>query len=74
LRKKAATRTHDPNERPVNGVKFIGVWDTVAAYGSPLEEITLGFSRYKVVSRKALKSSVFGTFYIINESSMAAYT
>ena len=46
LRKRAATRTHDPNERPVNGAKFIGVWDTVAAYGSPLEEITLGFSRY----------------------------
>jgi uncharacterized protein (DUF2235 family) len=46
LRSKAATQTHNPNERPVIGIKFIGVWDTVAAYGSPLEEITLGFSKY----------------------------
>ena len=46
LRSKAATQTHNPNERPVSAIKFIGVWDTVAAYGSPLEEITLGFSKY----------------------------
>jgi uncharacterized protein (DUF2235 family) len=46
LRAKTATLTHDPNDRPVGEIKFIGVWDTVAAYGSPLEEITLGFSKY----------------------------
>jgi uncharacterized protein (DUF2235 family) len=46
LRAKAATLTHDANDRPVKEIKFIGVWDTVAAYGSPLEEITLGFSKY----------------------------
>ena len=46
LRSKAAAQTHNPNERPVTAIKFIGVWDTVAAYGSPLEEITLGFSKY----------------------------
>jgi uncharacterized protein (DUF2235 family) len=46
LRTKAATQTHDPNQRPVDEIRFIGVWDTVAAYGSPLEEITLGFSKY----------------------------
>lgn len=46
LRTKAATQTHDPAQRPVDQIKFIGVWDTVAAYGSPLEEITLGFSKY----------------------------
>jgi uncharacterized protein (DUF2235 family) len=30
----------------VERVRFIGVWDTVAAYGSPVEEMTLGFSKY----------------------------
>jgi uncharacterized protein (DUF2235 family) len=33
----------DPNKIPV---EFIGVWDTVAAYGLPLDELTHGFDRW----------------------------
>jgi uncharacterized protein (DUF2235 family) len=46
LRNFFATYKHDPKERPVERLRFIGVWDTVAAYGSPIDEITLGFSKY----------------------------
>jgi uncharacterized protein (DUF2235 family) len=31
---------------PVKKIDFIGVWDTVAAYGAPLDEMTRGISRY----------------------------
>ena len=31
---------------PVSRIKFIGVWDTVAAYGSPLAELTMGIDEY----------------------------
>jgi uncharacterized protein (DUF2235 family) len=41
-----ASHTHDPNERPVEHIRFIGVWDTVAAYGTPVDEMTRGFSQY----------------------------
>jgi uncharacterized protein (DUF2235 family) len=42
LRKK-----YDKNEnRHVPKIHFIGVWDTVAAYGAPLDEMTRGISRY----------------------------
>lgn len=31
---------------PLKSIEFIGVWDTVAAYGLPIEEMTRGFSRW----------------------------
>ncbi len=34
------------NNRQVNHIRFIGVWDTVAAYGLPLDEMTRGVSRW----------------------------
>ena len=37
---------HDKNERPVGAIRFLGLWDTVAAYGLPVEEMTRGISRY----------------------------
>lgn len=46
LRNLFATHTHDKDERVVEKIRFIGVWDTVAAYGSPVDEITRGFSQY----------------------------
>ena len=30
----------------VPSIEFIGIWDTVAAYGLPIEEMTRGFSRW----------------------------
>lgn len=32
--------------RTVPKIRFVGVWDTVAAYGAPLDEMTRGISRY----------------------------
>ncbi|MDP3693971.1 DUF2235 domain-containing protein [Bradyrhizobium sp.] len=34
------------NNRQVAKIRFIGVWDTVAAYGAPLDEMTRGISKY----------------------------
>jgi uncharacterized protein (DUF2235 family) len=34
------------NNRQVPKIHFVGVWDTVAAYGAPLDEMTRGISRY----------------------------
>ena len=34
------------DNRPVETIRFIGVWDTVAAYGAPLDEMTRGISQY----------------------------
>lgn len=34
------------DNRQVRKIHFIGVWDTVSAYGAPLDEITRGVSRY----------------------------
>jgi uncharacterized protein (DUF2235 family) len=34
------------NNRQVAKIHFLGVWDTVAAYGAPLDEMTRGISRY----------------------------
>ena len=34
------------NNRPVTKIRFVGVWDTVAAYGAPLDEMTRGISKY----------------------------
>lgn len=38
--------SHDRNERPISQVRFLGVWDTVAAYGLPVDEMTRGISRW----------------------------
>ena len=46
LRNAFASHTHNRDERPVDKLRFIGVWDTVAAYGSPVDEMTRGFSKY----------------------------
>jgi len=32
--------------RQVGKIHFVGVWDTVSAYGAPLDEMTRGISRY----------------------------
>ena len=34
------------DKRHVAKVHFVGVWDTVSAYGAPLDEMTRGISRY----------------------------
>jgi uncharacterized protein (DUF2235 family) len=34
------------DNRQVPKIHFIGVWDTVAAYGAPMDEMTRGISRY----------------------------
>ncbi|WP_398468826.1 DUF2235 domain-containing protein [Tardiphaga sp.] len=36
---------HDTN-RQVARIRFIGVWDTVSAYGMPVDEMTRGISKY----------------------------
>ena len=35
-----------PNNRPVNKIRFLGLWDTVAAYGLPIDEMTRGVNRW----------------------------
>ncbi|MGY4512110.1 DUF2235 domain-containing protein [Bradyrhizobium sp. USDA 3650] len=35
-----------PNVRKVDQIRFLGLWDTVAAYGLPVDEMTRGVSRY----------------------------
>jgi uncharacterized protein (DUF2235 family) len=46
LRNLFVSAKHDKNERPVDHVAFLGLWDTVAAYGLPVDEMTRGISRY----------------------------
>jgi uncharacterized protein (DUF2235 family) len=46
LRNFFVSATHDKTERPVDHVAFLGLWDTVAAYGLPVDEMTRGISRY----------------------------
>jgi uncharacterized protein (DUF2235 family) len=46
VRNRFATHTHNRTDRPVDRIRFVGVWDTVAAYGSPVDEMTRGFSKY----------------------------
>lgn len=46
LRNLFVKASHDKNEKPVERIRFLGLWDTVAAYGSPIEEMTRGISRY----------------------------
>src|SRR5215213_1097828 len=46
LRNLFVSAKHDKNERPVDHIAFLGLWDTVAAYGLPIDEMTRGVSRY----------------------------
>jgi uncharacterized protein (DUF2235 family) len=46
LRNLFVSAKHDKNQRPVDHVAFLGLWDTVAAYGLPVDEMTRGISRY----------------------------
>jgi len=40
-------RDYDPAKNiHVQRIRFLGLWDTVAAYGLPIDEMTLGFSRW----------------------------
>ena len=36
------------DNRAVKHIRFVGVWDTVAAYGLPMDEMTRGVSRWIV--------------------------
>jgi uncharacterized protein (DUF2235 family) len=46
LRNLFVDAKHDKSQRPVDHVAFLGLWDTVAAYGLPVDEMTRGISRY----------------------------
>lgn len=39
-------RFYQPLQRQVGNIEFLGLWDTVAAYGLPVDEMTRGFSRW----------------------------
>ena len=38
--------TKHTRPKPVKSIRFVGLWDTVAAYGLPVDEMTRGVSRY----------------------------
>lgn len=46
LRNLFVPAKHDEQQRPVAEVRFLGLWDTVAAYGLPIDEMMRGVSRY----------------------------
>jgi uncharacterized protein (DUF2235 family) len=46
LRSWFVSASHDSAQRAVSHVRFLGLWDTVAAYGFPVDELTRGVSRY----------------------------
>jgi uncharacterized protein (DUF2235 family) len=46
LRDKLLPRYDKADNRTVSRIRFIGVWDTVAAYGLPMDEMTRGVSRW----------------------------
>jgi uncharacterized protein (DUF2235 family) len=46
LRSFFVSATHDVSQKQVDEIKFVGVWDTVAAYGLPIDEMARGVSRY----------------------------
>ena len=48
LRNLFVPAKHDEQQRPVAEVRFLGLWDTVAAYGLPIDEMMRGgVSRYR---------------------------
>jgi len=46
IRSIFVSAVHDETERPVSSIRFLGLWDTVAAYGLPLDEWTRGISKW----------------------------
>jgi uncharacterized protein (DUF2235 family) len=38
--------TYTPHERTINEIEFLGLWDTVSAYGLPIDEMTRGVSQW----------------------------
>jgi uncharacterized protein (DUF2235 family) len=47
LNRVTSRTTYDrADNRTVQSIAFVGVWDTVAAYGSPIEEMTRGVSQW----------------------------
>jgi len=46
LRDKLLPRYDKADNRAISRIRFIGVWDTVAAYGLPMDEMTRGVSRW----------------------------
>lgn len=46
LRDMILRRYDKADNRTVHRIRFIGVWDTVAAYGLPMDEMTRGVSRW----------------------------
>jgi hypothetical protein len=39
-------RKYQANQRPVKEIEFLGLWDTVAAYGLPIVEMTRGVDKW----------------------------
>jgi uncharacterized protein (DUF2235 family) len=37
---------YSSTKTPINSIEFVGVWDTVAAYGLPIDEMTRGVSEW----------------------------
>src|ERR1043166_3989415 len=46
LRNLFVSARHDKTQRPVDHIAFLGLWDTVAAYGLRVDEMTPGVSRF----------------------------
>lgn len=46
LRNLFVQAKHDKTQRPIDHITFLGLWDTVAAYGMPIDEMARGISRY----------------------------
>ncbi len=46
IRSIFVSAVHDETERPVRSIRFLGLWDTVAAYGLPVDEWTRGISKW----------------------------
>jgi uncharacterized protein (DUF2235 family) len=46
IRDRFVEAKHDPNQRPVKTIRFLGLWDSVAAYGLPVDEMTRGVSQW----------------------------
>ena len=38
--------SYTPAQRPITSIEFLGLWDTVAAYGLPIDEMTRGVDQW----------------------------
>jgi uncharacterized protein (DUF2235 family) len=45
-RVRGRTAYSNANNTPVTAIEFLGLWDTVAAYGLPIDEMTRGVSKW----------------------------